>query len=690
MYEFRDVNENLTLIPVSAEALQINGVYLETEIEGYKTLYVKGREAISPVIDTYEIGTKNGEIRKNKKYPARTITVGYQLITKSPEEFREAYNRLAELLNVDDAELIFNDEPDKFFTGTPVSIEEVEPGRNSVTGEIEFLCLDPLKYSVTEFEAEPSIDEPGTILIDYMGTYRSYPVLEADFYSEEDSTESELTGNGDCGFVAFFNEAERIIQLGDPSEEDGSDAYEKSQTLLNQTFTDSSSWGSSTSGIWSANSGKVLPLNATQSGAVGMKVASYAVPASPKTTSAKVLSNKKTPNGSPKFLYTVTLKATGRTSNAVTVTATITASLGTDKNYFGKGLGVKGSIYCGGSWHDVTIKGTSAYWKGRSGHTVSTSFTVTGLSESTSSLTGIKFKAWRTDSLLANIAGILPETACSNLPISTYTADVPETYYLGASSYGTATGYHGPSITRTLPADKSGAVGATDFTFTYKQKMCMGSSGSDTVQVGGFQAHAVSGSGSSRKIVAGIRILKNKAGKTASLIFYVNDKQVDSVDIDLSYNNKYFGVNSLATQTTTIIKSGSKVTFAVGDIKKTFTDADISELKTTQVTFMFEQYSSMNVLTYNGLYWAKFIKNNCSTWQDIPNKFSTNDVLEADCNAGEIYLNGVRSPELGALGNDWEDFYLVPGLNQIGVAYSSWVTEEYAPTLKVRYREAYL
>ena len=65
-------------------------------------------------------------------------------------------------------------------------------------------------------------------------------------------------------------------------------------------------------------------------------------------------------------------------------------------------------------------------------------------------------------------------------------------------------------------------------------------------------------------------------------------------------------------------------------------------------------------------------------------------MLVADCNQGEIYLNDVRSPQLGALGNDWEGFVLRPGLNQIGVAYSSWVIDEYAPVLKVRYREAFL
>lgn len=130
--------------------------------------------------------------------------------------FRESYNKLGNILNVDDAEIIFNDEQDKFFIGTPTLVDEVDPGSNSITGEIEITCLDPLKYSVVEYEAETSIDDPGTLLVDYGGTYKAYPILEADFYDEvetDDETTTELTGNGDCGYVAFFTENEKIIQL---------------------------------------------------------------------------------------------------------------------------------------------------------------------------------------------------------------------------------------------------------------------------------------------------------------------------------------------------------------------------------------------------------------------------------------------------------------------------------------------
>ena len=103
MYEFRDVNENLTQEYIPAEALQIYVDLIDTQIEGYLSLYVQGRVGLSPEINTYETGTKNGEIRKNKRYPARTITVGYQLIAESAEAFREANNTLGRILNVDDA-----------------------------------------------------------------------------------------------------------------------------------------------------------------------------------------------------------------------------------------------------------------------------------------------------------------------------------------------------------------------------------------------------------------------------------------------------------------------------------------------------------------------------------------------------------------------------------------------------------
>ena len=214
MYTFVDTTEHSEGVLLPSEALKINGEYIENLISGYRTLSVSGREALSPEVISYSTGVRDGSALQSKRYPERIITVKYQLIAKSNEEFREAYNKLAAILDVEDAELIFYDETDKFFVGTPCTIGEVESGKNAVIGSFEILCTDPFKYSVIEYEAEAESEE-SSILIDYNGTYKSYPILEADFFAEDETdeeAENTLTGAGDCGYVAFFTENEKIIQ----------------------------------------------------------------------------------------------------------------------------------------------------------------------------------------------------------------------------------------------------------------------------------------------------------------------------------------------------------------------------------------------------------------------------------------------------------------------------------------------
>ena len=687
MYRFIDTNEISVGGALPSEALKINGEYIENQIKGYRTLTVSGREALSPELSHYEAGIRDGSIHKHRRFPARTIVVVYQLMADSNEDFREAYNKLAQILDVDEAELIFNDEPDKFFIGTPSYISDVEPGTNCVTGEIEFYCADPFKYSVIEYVVEPDLDE-GAMLIDYNGTYKAFPKLTAEFYNEEEASEDgetikELTGTGDCGYIAFFNEDEKIIQLGNPDEVDGTNKYAKSQTLFNSTFKKSSDWGTAAKTLWKVNSGITSSRAVVQTGSIGMGVASYAVPSNPASTSGTLI-KATSKAGAPVINYVVKAKTTNRTANSVKVTITITGSLGADASYFLSGYSLKASVFIGGAWRDVTLKKTTDRWRGKTGHSVNLSVTITGLTANTNKLTGIKFKVTRPDNL--GTAGILNATACANLPISTYVADVPETYYLTSANFGSGGNWHGASLTRVLPADAAGDVGAANFQLTYSQKMCIGSAKNATSQLGAFQCLLVNGSGSARSIVAGVNVYKGSAGKKAKLRFYINGAVVETIDVDMSYNNKYFN----SSKTSIITKSGQNVTFNICGIKKTYRNSAIAALAVNEVTFTFSQFGSNAKLSYNGLYWAKFVKNNCDTWEDVPNKFSANDVLEANCKNGEIYLNGVLSPGLGALGNDWEGFFLSPGLNQIGFSYSEWVPEEYAPKPKVSFREVFL
>lgn len=555
MYNFVDTNGYAEGTALPSEALKINGAYLEHTVTGYRTLYVKGREMLAPDIETYETRVRDGSTLQSKRFPARTITVGYQLIASSAEAFRAAFNALNAALDVEEAELIFADELDKFFIGTPSGRGDVPEGRNAVTGEFDILCADPFKYSVQEYEVTPTLDDGTTFAIQYNGTYRSYPTLVAEFADEDDDTTGGLTGNGDCGYVAFLSDDAAIIQLGDPDEPD-TENYAKSQTLTKQIFT---SYNATVAAKW--------PIN------------------------------------------------TGRTSSSA-VTATGTVVVGKDAE---------------------------------------------------------------------NIRMLV------------------------ANSYGTGTEWHGPSITRTIPADASGHVGAKNFRLSYKQRMCMGQGKKDTKQRGMFQCLLVNVNGSERTIVAGLSVNKNKTGKQALLKLYVNRKTVHTQYIDLTYHNKYFGYKKVVTEkikkkgkvikkkriiqpvlSSTIQKYGKTVTFNIGGIKKAFKVSAIANTEVHEITFLMGKYASVTPLTYNGLFWAKFISDSCAAFRDIPNKFSAGDVVEADCEDGEIYLNDARAPELGALGNDWETFYLEPGANQIGVVWSDWVPAGSAPNCKIRYREVFL
>lgn len=562
MYKFTDTIET-SEESLPSEALKINGEHIEDLIKGYRTLYVSGRESLAPELNTYEVGSHDGARMNYRRYPARTITVGYQLISDSSLAFRSAYNKLGDILNVEDAELIFLDEPDKFFTGTPSAIGDVEPGRNAVTGEIEFTCLDPFKYSVEEYEIVPTLDDGSTFAVDYQGTYKSFPAFEVDFYQDESVEEHD---NGRCGYVAFFNDNEKILQFGNPEElseeeievvnsETNTYLVPTTKVLLNHSFKKSNGW-SSVKSKYALNGGVIYKNH-------------------PKTGS----------------------------------------------------LGVKHSL-------NSMAEGT---------------------------------------------------------------------YYLTGTGFGSGSSWHGPTAAYTL------SESATDFEFSCGHKMAVGKAKSDKKQCGAFQVILSDSSGT---IVAGIDIYKSADGTKGNYRMIVNGKVQKEASIDLSYNNKYFGNNRAAdkkkkikavtaAKASSITKKGNTVTFNVGSIKKSFKVDAVKNKSVNKVTVAFLAKGKSATLDYNGLYSMKLIKDYQKTvtdtietitteWHDVQNKFNANDILTVDCEPGDVLLNDLERPDLGALGNDWEEFYLEPGINQIGTSYSDWVSEEYAPTFKMRYREVFL
>lgn len=246
MYDFIDTNEHTSTTTLPAEAVSLNGTYLENIINGYRTLYVKGRESLGTELNTYSVGIADGEKVKGRRYPARVLTVGFQLLCADDEEFRMRFNQLNNILSIEEADFIFNDEQDKFFSGYPVMDASVEAGRNNVTGEWKIYCAYPFKRSINTVtlssdDASGVVvdDNSATFTFNYDGVIPAKPLLRATFASAKDG--GDYNEDGDCGYVAFLNQDESIIQLGNPEVIDV-DALNKNGTLVNSVFTSFTGW----------------------------------------------------------------------------------------------------------------------------------------------------------------------------------------------------------------------------------------------------------------------------------------------------------------------------------------------------------------------------------------------------------------------------------------------------------------
>lgn len=214
MYTFVDtVNSGIVGTNLPTEAMSYNGIYLENEIDGYRTLSVTGRELMECKVKDVEIDGADGSYYRYKTTPTRTITVRYQLLARGSREFREAFNKMNKLLSGEQVKVIFNDETDKYFIGTKTSNTQVDGGTNNVIGEIEIYCTDPCKYSTTEKEFTAT---DGVLNIVNEGTV---PV----------SIDYDITTTSETGYIGLVSD-NGIMQYGKVEELDG-EKYDNSEWL---------------------------------------------------------------------------------------------------------------------------------------------------------------------------------------------------------------------------------------------------------------------------------------------------------------------------------------------------------------------------------------------------------------------------------------------------------------------------
>lgn len=211
LYEFCDTTEIPGDLPLPAEALSYDGVWIDDEIPFYRTLYVSGRESFSYDIAELAMDSMDGSAFLRRRLLPRTITVGYQLSAPSAEAFRTAFNHLARLMSVQQARIIFADEPEKFYIGTCRSIGIPEPGRLAVKAEMEIYCPDPCKYDVEETVYIPN--SQGVFSIEYEGSFPVRPTLTVEFGA--DAKQVVFTGEDAVISAGDADSASAIFVSGD-------------------------------------------------------------------------------------------------------------------------------------------------------------------------------------------------------------------------------------------------------------------------------------------------------------------------------------------------------------------------------------------------------------------------------------------------------------------------------------------
>ncbi|MBF4175985.1 phage tail family protein [Lactobacillus paracasei subsp. tolerans] len=145
-----------------AEAMLIDGQYIEDLIPGYSTLQVSGRELLSQSIEKQTIGKSDGEFIQYVRNPSREIVVGYRLAAADNLSFRQAFYKLNDILHGENHQVSFNDDPSKYWIATFSDIDDVPKGRNEITSSFTLFVPDGIAHSVATktFDNMPYKDVP--------------------------------------------------------------------------------------------------------------------------------------------------------------------------------------------------------------------------------------------------------------------------------------------------------------------------------------------------------------------------------------------------------------------------------------------------------------------------------------------------------------------------------------------------
>ncbi len=146
MYNFTDT-ENKGNIELPKEAINVDGFFLDKEINSFQTLSVYGRESLSVDMESYSIPKRHGIKVRNKKLKERKLIVKFHINAKDTTEYYDAIKKLKRrLFKEGPLRIFFNDEPNLYYEGHLSTINDFETNYIKAIGSFEIICPQPYKY----------------------------------------------------------------------------------------------------------------------------------------------------------------------------------------------------------------------------------------------------------------------------------------------------------------------------------------------------------------------------------------------------------------------------------------------------------------------------------------------------------------------------------------------------------------
>lgn len=655
-----------------AEAMLIDGKYIEDLIPGYSTLQVSGRELLSQSIEKQTIGKSDGEFIQYVRNPSREIVVGYRLAAADNLSFRQAFYKLNDILHGENHQVSFSDDPSKYWLATLSDIDDVPKGRNAITSSFTLFVPDGIAHSVATQTADNM-------------PYKNYPVNQLHNTGDDWNPvvwSPDGTTTTQDGITTATNTSKSVIQtVVDPNDSSwlASGATVtvsvdvKGQGNIGFGYFTGSGWEGD-SPTQQVDSDEYIRLYFTRTiNSVHFDAGNpnFAVDAFCPTSTLTFRHVKAdlgptaspwSPNPADPEYYTDTI--TVHNGGTYPVEPVITATMHADNGMVGLVNDRPGILQFGtqeidgftteesevaldlaavqGSHMDNQAATNNPYWGGdpsmpneQIGNAIWTHDDYDGwkVEPNWPSITG-DHKYWNGPSIKHNLVQTHNGNYKSNL-----TWDVMTRFQTGVSKVG--------SLETTLESD-----------------------GKPIFQM----------------------ILKDNSALSDQLwwMCYYKDQLVVNEQLDRSIftNDKFIQLE--------LQKFGNSVVFRVSPwvgnqgrettITRQFTFADAADTETKQFSTWFMRDKTWGESTMYLI--ASTVKwQNVSWYTNIKNRFSNGDVLKIDVANAKTYLNGSLDPTMHTLGNQWEQFKLLPGDTKIYLSPSSWA-QPFA--CEVEIREAWL